>query len=207
MSYGRIARIYEWLERVSFGGRLRVVRESLLEDLARELGGGGRVLLVGDGDGRFLERLVEVVDGVRVDYVDSSDGMMRLARARVGDREGRVRYFTSDVRDWESVGYDAVVSHFFLDCFEGEELAGVVRLLVGSVREGGVVVVSDFDPSVGWWARGVVWVMGLFFRVAAGMRITKVLNYSRMFEAMGLKVVSEMSVMRGFIYSVMLQKN
>jgi len=175
-----------------------------VDDLSRNLRGAGKVLLVGDGDGRFLEVFLKAVDDVCVDYVDLSEGMMRLAKRRVSSE--RVRYFTEDFREWEGEKYDAVVAHFFLDGFVEEDLGEVVEKLCVSVRSGGVMVVSDFDPNIAWWGRLWVCVMRLFFRFFGGVRIGEVERYDSFFKKRGLEKISEFEILKGFVYSVMFQK-
>ncbi len=52
------------------------------------------------------------------------------------------------------MGFDAIVSHFFLDCFTAEELAAIVRRVADWSAPGALWVVSDFRvPDRGWRRR------------------------------------------------------
>jgi len=86
MNADRIARLYRWLEYAIFGDTLQQRRTAFLTDIAD----ARRVLVLGDGDGRFLEKLVEHNPKAHVDYVDLSGHMLKLARVRAGSE--RVTY-------------------------------------------------------------------------------------------------------------------
>ena len=93
MNADRIARLYRWLEYATFGNALQQRRTAFLADVAD----ARRVLLLGDGDGRFLEKLVGQNTQAHIDYVDLSRRMLALARARAGT--GRVTYHQANALD------------------------------------------------------------------------------------------------------------
>ena len=71
--FNRLARCYRWLERLTFGDALWRCRCAFLDETR-----SSRVALaLGDGDGRFTARLLEVNPTIHVDAVDSSDAMLR----------------------------------------------------------------------------------------------------------------------------------
>ncbi len=72
---------YAWVEAVTFGGLLQWCRTALLPDLAD----ARRVLVLGEGDGRFLAAFLASNRAAKVDVVDSSAAMLALARRRVAN--------------------------------------------------------------------------------------------------------------------------
>jgi spermidine synthase len=90
--------------------------------------------LYGDGDGRFLARLLWENSRVEVDFVDLSPRMIALAERRVAkmgpDFRERVRFHSGDGRDFVARpdGYDLIVTHF-LDYVSESELATLVARL------------------------------------------------------------------------------
>jgi trans-aconitate methyltransferase len=152
-NFDSLARIYAWLERASFGGALQRTRTAHLDALAR-LGASPRVLLVGDGDGRFLAALLARHPAARVQSIDASAAMLARAAARVppADR-ARVTFAHGDIRarDWTPAAFDAVVTAFVLDCFTLEEASAVIARVTPAVRAGGLWLWSDFAIP----ARGV----------------------------------------------------
>lgn len=202
VDYSQVAAVYRWLERLVFGSRLQQARVGLLDDVFMNLRpeSGQRVLVVGDGDGRFLEVLLGEASGVLVDYVDCSEGMLLEAQARV-NHDARVRWFCGDVREWHSGDYDAVVAHFVLDSFEGEPRQEVVDCLVGKVAAGGCLLISDFDPKARVWAPFVVKLMQGFFALFAKIPFVDVTRDDAAFEALGAVMVRERLWQGGWIYS------
>jgi SAM-dependent methyltransferase len=144
-----VARWYRYLERAGFGGALWRRRIEFLP----ELRGAQRVLMAGEGDGRFLAAFLGQNPEATVTYVDASARMLALAQRRGGT--DRVRYLQRDMSVGEPVDgeYDAIVTHFFLDCFAEGEVGEVVRRL----GRAPVWVVSEFQaPHWAWRGTGAV---------------------------------------------------
>ncbi len=164
MSNDALAPCYEWLERLVYGGALQRAR---LHGLATWRGDDpSKVLVLGDGDGRFLECALARWPAASFVSIDASAGMERLARRR-GD-PSRVRFvhraIASGLAEIESNSADLVVSHFFLDCFEETSLRAWVPEIRRCLRPGRPWLVSEFD-AVRWWQRAGLWVMYRFFRL------------------------------------------
>ena len=83
-----------------------------------------RVLVLGEGDGRFLAAFLAANRGAGVDVVDASAGMIALARRRVAGDE-RVRWHLADGRRFEppAAAFDLIVTNFWLDCFPAADLS------------------------------------------------------------------------------------
>ena len=86
-NFDRVARVYRWAEYASLGGTLERAREFFLPRLME----CRSVLALGDGDGRFLGRLLRQNPEMKAVAVDSSTEMLRLLRGRCGDRVKAVR--------------------------------------------------------------------------------------------------------------------
>jgi SAM-dependent methyltransferase len=191
MNADSIAGVYRMLEYLAFGRALERCRFSSLDALRD----ARHVLIAGEGDGRFLARLLALNPRARVDVVDSSTRMMALARKRVGDAE-RVRFLHQDAFDPLPPGpYDAVVTNFFLDCLTEEECAGFVAVAAGRLKAGGLWVVGDFHlPARGWgrW-HACVWltVMYRFFALATGLRARRIPDFRGSLGRAGLARLSQ----------------
>ena len=183
MNCDRLAPYYESLEHLSFGRYLEQRRFAFLEEMKRS----ERTLECGGGDGRFLARLLSLNHVVQVDFVDSSPNMAELAERRVSSmgsafRE-RVRFFIGDVREFEPqpVGYDLIVTHFFLDCFNDVELAEIVTRLASWRTVHCRWVVSEFCEGQGMihrlWTRAVIRSLYGAFLLTTGLRVTRLPDY------------------------------
>jgi SAM-dependent methyltransferase len=169
MDADRLARFYRWIEYAAFGRALESARFALLDRLQ----GCRRVLVLGEGDGRALERMLAVAPVAEFEVIESSRAMIALARQRVGNCE-RVRFFCEDARSVRLGRYDALVTCFFLDCFSDDELPRVVKRLASALVPGGLWLNAEFAIPKGGWARfhaaAWIWVMYRFFNVATGLR-------------------------------------
>ncbi len=173
MSFDALAPWYRTLEWIAFGDDLQRCRVACLGEIAAPK----HVLIVGEGNGRFLRELLRLHPDVEVDCVDASERMLQLARQRVSDELGdwgeRVRFLHRDVTLWSPPErrYDLVVTHFVLDCFAGAQLAAVVKKLGCSATDDANWLLADFCvPSSGtarFRARGWLAAMYLFFRITA----------------------------------------
>ena len=139
MNADPIAGPYRWLEYAAFGTALERCRFSLLGGAA----GAKRVLILGEGDGRFLARLAQANPSTLVDVVDSSAAMIALARGRV--TPGRVQFFHQDaLAPLPGAGYDVVVTNFFLDCLAEEDAQKLVAAVAERTTPGALWLVGDF---------------------------------------------------------------
>ena len=157
--------------------------------------GRARVLLIGDGDGRFLRALVERAPAASVDVVEASGRMIELARQELP--EGcEVRFHHLPLASYAPEGqFDFIVSHFFLDCFDEAGIAAVVDRVGAWLRPGGCWLISDFQlPRMGWMrrfrARVLLRVMYSFFRLAAGLDTVRLVDPDRYLDAAGFRLES-----------------
>lgn len=177
MNFDRVARPYRFLERLVYGDALQASRLAHLGKIA----GSPRVLLLGDGDGRFLRALLEQAPAAKVEVVEASAKMIELAKRDLPEGS-KVTFHHVRISDFELAGeFDLVVSHYFLDCFDEGGIAAVVDQVAGGLKPGGHWLVSDFQmPDHGWLrrlrARFLLRSMYLFFRVAAGLKAKRLVD-------------------------------
>lgn len=168
-----------------------------------------RALIVGDGDGRFLDALLRQNAHVEVDSVDVSPGMIALARRRIAalpDADSRVRFTIADVRSdpLPGTGYDLLVTNFVLDCFTPAELAGVIDRLTAVATPSARWVVGDFGVPAGRWRpAGLITLAGMyaFFRIVTGISASSLVNPSPLLTARGWVATGEATWLAGFLCS------
>jgi SAM-dependent methyltransferase len=170
MTIGRLARWYRWIEYAAYGRALERRRFAFLARLVS----ASRILVLGEGDGRSLARLLTLAPAAVFDVVEVSSEMIALARQRTGNSV-RVNYLCQDARKagWPPAQYDGIVTHFFLDCFVEADARQLIRQLKKALTPDGIWLVSEFAiPDKGW--RGLhasIWidVMYRFFGIATGL--------------------------------------
>ncbi|HLH41254.1 MAG TPA: class I SAM-dependent methyltransferase [Bryobacteraceae bacterium] len=194
MNCDPIARWYRWLEYAGFGGALQRRRLAFLSDVAD----ARRVLLLGEGDGRFLVELVRQNRSASIDYVDLSWRMLELAR-RAGDR---VNYRQGDalVIPLPESEYDLIITHFFLDCFDAAELTRLIERVARAARPDARWLVSEFrEPSA--WARAVVRMLYWFFRITTGLKTSRLADHRLLLEQRGFRLIREERARAGLLAS------
>lgn len=187
MNFDRVAPHYRWLETLAFRNQLQEARTTFV----REIHPPRRVLVVGEGNGRFLVEFVRVHPAAVVDCIEASGRMIELARRRVG--MAKVRFVQGDIREVElrPNSYDLLVTHFFLDCFGDESLPGVIAKLASSANQNAEWLVADFlQPARDWWhlrPRFVIALMYFFFRVVSGIEARCLLDYRPFLQTEGFR--------------------
>ena len=106
------------------------------------------MLILGDGNGRFLESLLKTNCNAEVESLDISRNMIELANARITSlpNNSKVIFIHSDVFDWDfpKCKYDLVVTNFFLDCFTYSELTNLIQKVSLSLKPEGKLIYGDF---------------------------------------------------------------
>jgi ubiquinone/menaquinone biosynthesis C-methylase UbiE len=213
MNCDRVASAYRWLECLSFGGALQTCRVMYLGEVAN----CRKALLCGDGDGRFLAELLRTNRDVCVDFVDLSAGMIDVARRRIvamgSKAAARTNFYAGDFRSFEPLGeagYDLITAHFFLDCFDDVEVAGVTRKLDSCAISGAKLLVSDFRIPKRGIARYIdaAVVRGLYgaFRLTTGLRVTRLPKYEDALERAGFRKERETLRMGGLLVASLWRK-
>ncbi len=197
------------LERVVFGDRLQRARCAHMETFLQ----AKQILLLGEGDGRFLEALL--AEGCRADIVclDASTGMLDLAEKRTNGKANKVRFLAGDVRDFclpQGFRPDVVGAHFFLDCFREEELVDIVGSIACGSMPGGTVVITDFKLPEGSRVRRLrgrllIFVMLVFFRFFAGISARQLPDLSNFLAKLGWNCRQKALFDHGFISSWVME--
>lgn len=202
-SFDHLARPYELLERTLFGRNLERARFRFLPELCN----ARRVLLVGEGDGRVLERLLRVAPHCNIDVVDKSQGMIARAKRRIG-ADPRVAFHHTDVRSFESnARYDAVATLFFLDCFDEAALPGVVTRLAARLLPGGSFLYADFVGQ-GDSPRHTLWLSLLYlaFGAITDIEARRLADPTPLLRDAGLVVAQREEFARGLVTSQLWHK-
>jgi len=150
MNCDSLATTYRWWEYISFGNQLQECRTACL-DYAED---HQRALILGEGDGRFLQQLIARNPEIQVDCVDSSPAMIALAQARIlrTQPDHRVTFHQADAHSvaLPPQTYDLVVTHFFLDCFDAAALQRLTKKIANSLKPNAIWLLADFQiPPTG----------------------------------------------------------
>jgi SAM-dependent methyltransferase len=204
VNFDRVARPYRWLEYLSFGPWLARCRSAQLAQLTS----ARRALLLGDGDGRFLARLLAVNPTVTADVVDSSHSMLMLLQRRLRrcGGEQRVRLHHADAMLWNPTGtYDLIVSHFFLDCFFPHQLEQLFDSVLPHALPGARWVISEFavppNAFLAYFARGIIHWLYRAFGWTTGLRVRALPDYASSLLRRGLILSKDQRYLAGLLCS------
>ena len=211
MSFDRVARSFRLLETIAFGQSLQRARVRWLETIPRPQ----RVLILGEGNGRFLCELLRVHPKIDIDCIDASERMLTLARTRTCQRDpeswSRVQFIHADIRNWSPLhSYDLIVTHFFFDCFPRDEVKAIVHKVARAATPGAVWLLADFTvPPAGILARAhakfCLRIMYLFFRNAAGIAANELVDPSPYLEEHNFVPISRQSSRAAMLKSELWQ--
>jgi ubiquinone/menaquinone biosynthesis C-methylase UbiE len=205
MNCDRIARWYRWLEYASFGRSLQQRRREYLSEVVT----ARRALIVGDGDGRFTAEFARAAPLAKVDSIELSANMLRLAERRVPAHDlatGRVRLLHGDARRFPLSGkYDLVVTHFFLDCFTTAELEPLLSHILQFVTADVRWLVSEFRvPPQGLprvLGRRMIAVLYWLFGILTDLKKRRLPNYAAVFRAHGFRRQKQRLALAGILVS------
>lgn len=216
--FDRVARLYRPMEYLSFGPLLERCRFIHLPSLVA----ARQALVLGDGDGRFLARLLAANRQLRAHAVDASPAMLRLLCARVsrasagvaamGSVPGRLSTTCADIRTFTppESGYDLVVTHFFLDCLSTGETEELIARLRPHLTPGALWLVSEFHvPADGrllaWLARALISALYAAFRLLTGLQIRRIPPWPSLLARAGFTRQAARSWLGGLLVSELWQ--
>lgn len=171
------------MEYAAYGRALERCRGEFIPDVAD----ARRVLMLGEGDGRFLAAFASRHAAAQIDYIDLSARMLTLARSRSAVSENsRVTFHHGDACEalLPANEYDLIVTHFFLDCLTEAQAGAIIHKLAGATTPDARWIISEFHrPPRGLASlRASLWISLLYFlfRILTGLRVRRIPNYAPM---------------------------
>jgi ubiquinone/menaquinone biosynthesis C-methylase UbiE len=191
-NFDSVARVYRWAEYLTLGTLLQRMRTHFLPQVADRR----RALVLGDGDGRFLAKLLAQNTTLHATAVDSSEQMLQLLRSRCGS--ARLETVHADALTVTAPpGIDLIVTHFFLDCFTQDQIDALALRLA---RPGVLWLLSDFRAS-GPVARAYVRSLYFAFRILTGLRVTRLPDPAAALMAAGFHRIAHHQALGGILYT------
>jgi hypothetical protein len=190
MSFDTLAPHYAWIEAWFARDRLQRCRTAMVPRLPPP----DRVLIYGEGNGRFMVEMLRQFPNARLTVVEMSPVMIRQARERLrhADLENAdVRFIEADALQWqpEAQTYDLIVTCFFLDCFREDQLAHLVPVIARSATVDAWWLVADFQIARHGWqrlrSRIVVASLYRFFRLMTGISGSRLVDPAPLLAANG----------------------
>lgn len=208
-NFNRLARIYRWLEYLTFGPFLWRCRTHFLPELTN----CRHALILGDGDGRFSARLLRENSEIKIHAVDASPHMIESLQQASERHAARLTTEVADLRTWKPANlakYDLIVTHFFLDCLATEEVAALARRLTPAVDPHALWLVSEFavppTPFGRIIAAPLVGALYRAFRLITHLRQQSLPDHRNALTASGWVLQLESTHLRGLLLSQLWQR-
>lgn len=205
-NFDRVAALYRWAEYLALGPLLQRTRTALLPQLSAP----HRVLVLGDGDGRFLEQLLLRFQDCDVLAVDTSAAMLERLRRRC-ERSSpkastRLRTLRQNMLTVDApADTDLVVTHFVLDCLSQNDVDSLVARLAPRLTTGGLWLVSDFALPANRLLRpvGALYIRALYlaFRILTGLRNQALPDPGRSLDSSGFVCIARRTFLCGLLYT------
>ncbi len=201
-SFNTIAPCYDSLAFLVFGNRIKLAPLYFLPRLKEP----SKILVIGGGTGAILKALRRHFPHTPITFLEPSEQMMVRARKR---SVSNVTFVSQTLADFNTAHqFDLILTPFVLDVFNESELPPAIEKVKAMLNPGGHWLHSDFYQGENlWWQRWLIRSMYKFFKVFAGLKQQKLLDFDHYFSAThDLNLVASQSWLRGLIKSVWLQK-
>jgi ubiquinone/menaquinone biosynthesis C-methylase UbiE len=171
MSFDVLAPHYRWMEFVSAGDKLQRCRTAFLGRITAPT----NILILGEGNGRFLLECRREYPGAKITVVDASARMLERARKRLagqGINCDGIEFTCADALTWTPPerAFDLIVTHFFLDCFRAEQVESLIATLARAALPRANWLLADFQCAPAglprYRSRLILWLLYRFFRMA-----------------------------------------
>jgi Methyltransferase domain len=192
MSFDLLAPHYRWMEALCAGGQLQHCRTALLGVIHPP----HKVLIYGEGNGRFLVELCRRFPTSEITVVEASAVMISLARKRLqraGLADARLDFIHADALTWQPApgAYDLIVTCFFLDCFSAEQLRRLVPRIASAATSNAQWLLADFRIAPSglrrFGSRIIVAFLYAFFRCATKLSAHELVDVSPHLSAAGFR--------------------
>ena len=213
-----LAGVYDFGVRLFLGRRVERARVALLEEAvflleSRDI--PGPILIPGGGTGEFTAQLAKRLPRRRFICIDVSEKMLARTKARLDQTDPvllkRVRFVHKDALLLSPVDFgeggqvaDApalICSNFFLDLFESENIARLLKQPAFRPRPGGLWYVTDFGRPRGMFRRTFFTLLYGFFRAFCGIEAGRIPDLDGAFTKAGFRRVAEVNHFRGLIFT------
>jgi hypothetical protein len=206
-NFDRVASIYRWAEYLSLGPILERTREHFLPQLADR----HRALVLGDGDGRFLARLLHQNPTLQALAVDTSAAMLHLLTQRCHFASARLETLQASALHIDAPpATDLIVTHFFLDCLTQPEVDRLTHHLAAQVAPGTLWLLSDFalPPNPLLRPLAALYIRGLYlaFALLTGLRISRLPDPQSALTNAGFKLLARHQRLSGLLYTELWQR-
>ncbi len=211
-SFDNLAKAYLYLERLTFGHQLEHSRNHGLQALDSERAQRG--LILGPGDGRFLNLALARNPKLQIESIERSPKMQEQTYERIQrlgkDCLNRYHHIANDARQYSfpNSEYDIVVAQYFLDCFNSTDANALLKKIAHTLKPNGKLVYADFsippkNPAK-WIATGIAKLLYFCFRLTTDIETNRL---PKLVWPLSLKLISSETRLKGLVTSTIRTKS
>ena len=200
-NFNHIARPYRSLEYLTLGRTLERCRLHYLPQLTPHK----QALILGDGDGRFLARLLQQQHNLHALAVDTSPAMLQLLRTRCNNTPHLNTLQSSALNIDIPPHTDLIVTHFFLDCLTQPEVDTLTTKIAAHTQPGTLWLLSDFElptaSAIRPFAKLYIRALYFAFGILTGLRVQTLPNPQSSLQQSGFTRIARHQKLFGLIYT------
>jgi len=206
-NFDGVASSYLFLETITFGNQLQKCRTSMISHLTNSK----RALVLGEGNGRFLEAFCKANPLAEILVIDESPRMLDLAKRRIANANppinNQIEFRCANVFEILPLSgtFDLIVCNFFLDCFTSSEIGHLMGLFRQMLFGEGLLVVGDFRKPNSIFGKiiglFILKFMHIFFKKTAGISATELTDLHAILLERSFQKAVEKKLFFGFLNS------
>lgn len=206
-NFDGVASSYLFLETITFGNQLQKCRTSMISHLTNSK----RALVLGEGNGRFLEAFCKANPLAEILVIDESPRMLDLAKRRIANANppinNQIEFRCANVFEILPLSgtFDLIVCNFFLDCFTSSEIGHLMGLFRQMLFGEGLLVVGDFRKPHSIFGKiigeFILKFMHVFFQKTAGISATELTDLHAILLERSFQKAVEKKLFFGFLNS------
>jgi ubiquinone/menaquinone biosynthesis C-methylase UbiE len=206
-AFDLVASFYPLLEQIVFGPKLSRARRSFISRVTE----GRKILLIGEGNGRFLCEVVKQTSSASITVVDSSTRMLASASRRIAtiNCSSRIELIHSDILEWraDAGSYDRIVTHFFLDLFPPDRIRRVVEKISQLAMEDCLWINVDFtSENQSLPQKLLMWAQYRFFRIFARIEAPRLFDAGTLIRNANWEILKTRLLDSGLISASLLSR-
>jgi 2-polyprenyl-3-methyl-5-hydroxy-6-metoxy-1,4-benzoquinol methylase len=199
--YNFIAPFYDNISALVFRNKIFESQISYLN----EIPSNSTILFIGGGSGKTLKNLLELKPNCKVDYIESSEKMMKLAKVATKS-SSRVNFILGSGSLIPDKEYDVILTFFFLDLFQESRLKSIHNILDKKLKPKGIWLVSDFEVASKLWTKTLELIMFSFLKIITRIESQEILDIKKGFILKNYHLSKFKNFYGNFIFSAVFSK-
>lgn len=173
------------MAKLVFMGKIRKAQREFINVIKDD----SKVLIIGGGTGWILEDIMKTATP-SITYIEASIKMVARAEKRKYPN-GQIE-FINEAYTGQNLGeFDFIMTPFFLDLFEGEDLKKMMYSINNALKTNGYWLFTDFNQEIELqkrsWKRKLLRILFWFFRSTCNITSKQLGDFGSIFNQLGMQ--------------------